>query len=135
MDILNDFQLESDAERGAELKLRDPRTGKELKDENGYTIIKLQGTDSPKCEQLHKEEERRMLIDGDDFDKDESLIRVLAGLIMGWSNLHEGENPLEFNEENKIKLLNRPWFRGQVNRFVETRTNFFLDYSEKNEKS
>ena len=135
MDIFNNFQLEKDAERGAELVLRNPRTGKELVDEttNEKLIIKILGTDSRQHAELEREEEKRLLIDGDDYDSKAGLIRIASGLIVSWSNIHIGDELLEFSRENAIKLLEIKWVLDQVKLFAETRTNFFLNSSEQSE--
>lgn len=119
---LNNYNLEEDAERGAELVLLDPRTGEELD-----VVINLKGVDSPTHEQLLRSEQTRKLAEGDDYVFGDGVIRVMTGLITGWSNITKDDKEYPYNYENSIGLLSdKKWVYDQIDNFVSTRTNFFL---------
>lgn len=139
MDILNDFQLEDNAEQGAELVLLNPVTGKQLSETvdgvEYVTIVTMRGTDSPTFDTLTKDENVLRLVGGEDFDEEASILRICAGLIMGWKNVHDGDKELVYSKENAIKLMKRPWILKQCRMFAETRSNFFLSSLETKKKS
>lgn len=123
MDILNNYNLEEDAECGASYTLLDPRTGSELD-----ITFEIRGTDSETHDKLLRIEQDSKLILGDKYNYDAGEIRMLSGLIIGWTNILDGDKEFSFSSENAIHLLTKKrWVFDQIKSFAETRTNFFLD--------
>jgi hypothetical protein len=57
---------------------------------------------------------------------DELKQTLLAGLIVSWENVEDDDGTVEFTTENAVKLVKENFvIEEQIEKFVETDTNFF----------
>ena len=133
---ISQIDLEAEAEQGAWLHLRDPRSGDPLyaKSEGKKrqpVRLHLLGMESDACKtkqaELRRRRERREELEGrkstrEEIAQDDS--ELMAACTTGWENLAwEGEE--EFSREVAEKLyVGRPWVRGQVLSFMMNLQNF-----------
>jgi len=53
--------------------------------------------------------------------------KLVAGLVVGWENIEDGDKQIEFTPDNLIKILKaQDWLFIQLERFIEDSSNFFL---------
>ena len=134
MDLSN-FNIEKAAELGADLNLIHPATGDEIKtDDDELVVIKLLGTDSMiwrnKNRDLGRKRTAKVLRsrnkDVDLMATDKETCEMLAACTLGWSNIEEDGEILEFSEDAAYKVyMKHLWIREQADVFINERANFF----------
>lgn len=121
---LEDFDLTTDAERGFDLTLKDPYTGKSTD-----VVFSVIGSDSRAYRSAKAEAFRANLKtareDGEQEDADELNARIYAKCVRNWEGLSLKGQPLEYSPENALTVLKRfPWISDQIAAAVENRLNF-----------
>jgi len=74
-----------------------------------------------------KKVQREIMKAGAKNTSDDVSFKLIAGLVVGWENIEDGDKQVEFTPENLIKILEKQdWLFIQIERFVEDSSNFFL---------
>lgn len=129
---LNDLNLSASAELGATLNLEHPITCEPLEHDGKPLSIKLAGTDSAAYKNKQREFQnkriqkmaKRRKVDLNSTDHEECAL--LAACTLGWSNIFDGKEKLEFSVEAAEKLYAKyGWIKEQVDEFIGDRNNFF----------
>ena len=111
------------------MSLKDPFSGKILKDENGKTLdIFLYGKDSDRARQVSFEIERKFgkVENRTEEEQEQATIYKLARVTENWSdNIEDDEGQIKFSFENAQKLYSeQEWIALQAFRFVLDLSNF-----------
>lgn len=123
---LASFDLQSDADRGATLKVLNPRTGTPA----GPTI-ECYGADA----RAYRVALRRLRdaaaasLEREPTDEDDAMLlgraRVAAAAIKSWEGIVVNGEPVRCTPENAVSVLSTyPWLADQVTAFINTRGNF-----------
>ncbi len=122
------YDTSKTSETGAELTVLNPETYEETD-----VKIRLAGTDSSVYRNFIKRRAEERMKQGKkkqqsvDLDKSEREgCELLAACTLGWQNVSEKGQEVEFSKEAAIDLyLKYKWLRDQVDSFIGDRANFF----------
>lgn len=127
MKILS-YDLQADADEGAWLALRDPRTDAPIYNDNGVQVrLKLLGHDSAKYQSEQRKMAKRLAGKKPQIEALESAGReLLASVVVGWEGILDDDgNDADCNFKNVIELFKQePWAFSQADEFVMERANF-----------
>ena len=115
---LKTLYTREDSNAGAEIQIRDPRTGEETD-----FFIKVVGTSSDKWTEVKRSIRIAATIDGEAPFMSEA--EMLAEVVLDWRGLVDNGEPVLFTKEVAAQLfIESPEVFEQVNRFVGDSANF-----------
>ena len=120
---LTDNDISSRAEKGYDLTLYHPATGKKLD-----IIFSLKGTESNTYKKAYDAslDELKAIEEPTQSDYEKAELKLRASIITGWSGIEENEKPIEFNQANVVRVLTGwGWINKQVANALNDKSLFF----------
>lgn len=118
---LSAFDVASASEKGADLVIKDWRTG-----QPSDVVFRIIGRDSPSVAAKMRELDKRESA-GEKIDQERRGVELLAAVTVGWSGLTVDGEPYEYSHERALELYANPasaTIAEQVGPFALSRVNF-----------
>lgn len=129
------FDSVAAAEKGAKMALKHPATGKPMMDGDKPCAVIVRGAESDTAQEAIRVAQKARAADESSAetlaDYHEKMVESALSLIIGFENVHRGDNPVTSKDARWFLNLNRlngqdgeESFAEQVNKFAVKRVNF-----------